>query len=211
MPDALELHSRLSQGQRNAVTQAFAKGKGLVLFASDVIARGIDFPDVTLVVQLGLTDVSQYEHRIGRTGRAGKSGEALIILGDDAESRLLGDLLKAGMQIVARAPPSAEALAPAPALAMAMARLGTPGSELNRTACRAFTASLGFYNSHMKRLGWKPVDMVAAVVARFKAAGLREVPPVSRMTLDKMHLRGVPGIVEASQTPRPPRGTAHRR
>lgn len=35
----------------------------MLLFASDVIARGLDFPDVTLVVQVGLTDATQYEHR----------------------------------------------------------------------------------------------------------------------------------------------------
>lgn len=196
MPDALELHSRLSQGQRNAVTQAFAKGKGLVLFASDVIARGIDFPDVTFVVQFGLTDVSQYEHRVGRTGRAGKSGEALLILGDDAESRLIADLTKAGMPITPVSP-SPASMMPTPALAKAMTQLGTPGSELNRTARRAFAATLGFYNSNMKRLGWKATDMVAAVVARFRAAGLIETPPMSRQTLKKMHLDGVPGIVVA--------------
>ena len=194
MPEALELHSRLSQGQRNAVTQAFAKGTGMVLFASDVIARGIDFPDVTLVVQLGLTDVQQYEHRVGRTGRAGKSGEAVIILGDDAESRLLNDLKKAGMQITPAA--TSNASSSDPLLTAAIKRLGTPGSELNRTARRAFSASLGFYNSHMKRLGWKPVDMVAAVIARFRAAGLTETPAIAGSTLSKMHLRGVPGIVE---------------
>ena len=197
MPEALELHSRLSQGQRNAVTQAFAKGKGMVLFASDVIARGIDFPDVTLVVQLGLTDVQQYEHRVGRTGRAGKSGEAVIILGDDAESRLLNDLRKAGMQITPAS--TTYASTEDPVLQAAMRRLGTPGSELNRTARRAFSASLGFYNSHMKRLGWKPVDMVAAVIARFRAAGLTETPAIQGSTLSKMHLRGVPGIVEETK------------
>lgn len=39
-------------------------------------------------LQVGLTDVSQYEHRVGRTGRAGKSGEALLILCDD-EARMM--------------------------------------------------------------------------------------------------------------------------
>jgi len=49
----LDLHSRLSQKQRDAAAAQFAQGTGLLLFASDVIARGLDFPDVTLVVQVG--------------------------------------------------------------------------------------------------------------------------------------------------------------
>lgn len=49
----LDLHSRLSQKQRDTATAAFAQGTGVLLFASDVIARGMDFPDVTLVVQVG--------------------------------------------------------------------------------------------------------------------------------------------------------------
>lgn len=51
-PQCLDLHSRLSQKQRDNATAAFAQGSGVLLFASDVIARGMDFPDVTLVVQV---------------------------------------------------------------------------------------------------------------------------------------------------------------
>jgi hypothetical protein len=49
---------------------------------------------ITNTPQVGLTDVTQYEHRVGRTGRAGKTGEALLLLAND-ESRLLSSL--AGM------------------------------------------------------------------------------------------------------------------
>lgn len=59
----LDLHSRLSQTKRDRAAAQFASSDGVLLFASDVIARGLDFPDVTLVVQVGLTDATQYEHR----------------------------------------------------------------------------------------------------------------------------------------------------
>jgi superfamily II DNA/RNA helicase len=49
----LDLHSRLSQKQRDTAAATFAANSGVLLFASDVIARGLDFPDVTLVVQVG--------------------------------------------------------------------------------------------------------------------------------------------------------------
>eukprot|EP00798_Chlamydomonas_sp_ICE-L_P002298 gene2298-8586_t len=50
MPDALGW--RLSQSRRNRIAEQFGRSNGVILFASDVIARGIDFPDVTMVVQL---------------------------------------------------------------------------------------------------------------------------------------------------------------
>ena len=53
------------------------------MFSSDVSARGVDYPDVTLVVQVGLpSDKDQYVHRVGRTARAGKTGQALLLLAD---------------------------------------------------------------------------------------------------------------------------------
>jgi len=49
----LEIHSRKSQSQRTRVSDAFRDGHGLVMFTSDVSARGMDYPDVTAVVQVG--------------------------------------------------------------------------------------------------------------------------------------------------------------
>ena len=50
------------------------------MFSSDVSARGMDFPDVSHVVQIGITTKEQYIHRLGRTARAGKAGAGWIIL-----------------------------------------------------------------------------------------------------------------------------------
>lgn len=50
--EAYDLHSRLSQKQRDTASAAFGKSPTAVMFASDVIARGLDFPDVSLVVQV---------------------------------------------------------------------------------------------------------------------------------------------------------------
>jgi ATP-dependent RNA helicase MSS116 len=51
------------------------------LFTSDVSARGVDYPGVKLVIQVGVpSSREQYIHRLGRTGRAGKEGEGIIIL-----------------------------------------------------------------------------------------------------------------------------------
>ncbi|KAL7753665.1 hypothetical protein RI367_000596 [Sorochytrium milnesiophthora] len=76
----LELHSKKNQSKRSRVSDDFRRFKSGVLFTSDVSARGVDYPDVNLVVQMGVADSKdQYVHRIGRTGRAGKIGEAVAI------------------------------------------------------------------------------------------------------------------------------------
>jgi len=48
-----EIHSRKSQSARTKVSDEFRKSKGLILVSSDVSARGVDYPDVTLVIQVG--------------------------------------------------------------------------------------------------------------------------------------------------------------
>jgi superfamily II DNA or RNA helicase len=50
--DVLEMHSRKSQPHRSRVAEAFRSGVGVVMFTSDVSARGVDYPDVSLVVQV---------------------------------------------------------------------------------------------------------------------------------------------------------------
>jgi len=76
-----QMHSRLSQAARNKTVQLFKDTDRGILFASDVVGRGMDFPDIGLVIQVGLPmDKDQYVHRVGRTGRAGKGGRAVIIL-----------------------------------------------------------------------------------------------------------------------------------
>jgi ATP-dependent RNA helicase MSS116 len=78
-----ELHSKRSQDQRTRASNAFrADTTGAsVLVTSDVSARGVDYPGVTRVIQVGIpptTDV--YVHRVGRTGRAGTEGRGDLVL-----------------------------------------------------------------------------------------------------------------------------------
>jgi ATP-dependent RNA helicase DDX3X len=74
---AEELHGDCSQGARSRALDAFASGACRVLVATDVAARGLDLPDVTAVINFDLPtdgrDFDSYVHRIGRTGRAGRS------------------------------------------------------------------------------------------------------------------------------------------
>ncbi|KAI8613953.1 P-loop containing nucleoside triphosphate hydrolase protein [Chytriomyces sp. MP71] len=78
-----ELHARLEQSRRAKVSDAFRRDVGgpCVMFTTDVSARGVDYPHVSLVIQSGApSSAEQYVHRVGRTGRAGRSGQGLLLL-----------------------------------------------------------------------------------------------------------------------------------
>jgi superfamily II DNA/RNA helicase len=77
----LALHGDLDQRMRMAALDAFRAGDVQLLVCSDVAARGLDIPDVSHVINYDAPHHAEdYVHRIGRTGRAGKSGEALTIV-----------------------------------------------------------------------------------------------------------------------------------
>ena len=80
------LHGNRSQGQRERALDAFRAGAVQVLVATDIAARGIDVDTVTHVFNHDLPSLAEsYVHRIGRTGRAGRSGVAVTLC--DAEQR----------------------------------------------------------------------------------------------------------------------------
>ena len=80
------LHGNKSQGQRERALEAFRAGAVQVLVATDIAARGIDVDTVTHVINYDLPSLAEsYVHRIGRTGRAGRSGVAITLC--DAEQR----------------------------------------------------------------------------------------------------------------------------
>ena len=86
---AAAIHGNKSQGQRERALEAFRGGKARALVATDIAARGIDIDGVSHVVNFELPEVAEaYVHRIGRTARAGKAGQA-ISLCDGSERDLL--------------------------------------------------------------------------------------------------------------------------
>jgi ATP-dependent RNA helicase MSS116 len=76
-----QIHGQLTQERRTMVTDRFRRAKSAILFSTDVTARGMDFPNVTHVIQVGLpSNREQYIHRVGRTGRGDKTGEAFLFI-----------------------------------------------------------------------------------------------------------------------------------
>ncbi|WP_245975792.1 DEAD/DEAH box helicase [Amycolatopsis palatopharyngis] len=93
---AAAVHGDLGQGAREQALRAFRSGKVDVLVATDVAARGIDVDDVTHVINYQSPDDEKtYVHRIGRTGRAGKTGVAITLVDWDDMPRwkLISDAL----------------------------------------------------------------------------------------------------------------------
>ncbi|KAL4960416.1 uncharacterized protein BDV14DRAFT_192998 [Aspergillus stella-maris] len=81
---SVTLHGSKTQEQREAALASVRNGSTDVLVATDLAGRGIDVPDVSLVINFNMaTSIESYTHRIGRTGRAGKSGVAITFLGNE--------------------------------------------------------------------------------------------------------------------------------
>lgn len=79
--NAAPLHGDLSQAQRDSVMKRFRDRSVQLLVATDVAARGIDVTDITHVINYNLPDdIENYTHRSGRTARAGKKGESLVLI-----------------------------------------------------------------------------------------------------------------------------------
>ena len=98
------IHGDKTQQTRMEALDAFKEGKLQVLVATDVAARGLDIDDLPLVVNYELPHVPEdYIHRIGRTGRAGASGEAISLVAPEEERYLaeIERLLKKKVEVVA--------------------------------------------------------------------------------------------------------------
>jgi ATP-dependent RNA helicase RhlE len=125
---ATAIHGDKTQQERMAALEAFKKGDTDVLVATDVAARGLDISDLPCVINFDLPyNAEDYVHRIGRTGRAGASGDAISVYSDKDE-RLLADIEKLIKQTITRGELSGF-VAAAPSYDGARARDGARSAE----------------------------------------------------------------------------------
>ncbi|MDE6369846.1 MAG: C-terminal helicase domain-containing protein, partial [Muribaculaceae bacterium] len=83
-----EMHSDLDQADREKVMLDFKSGRIDILVATDIVARGIDIDDITMVVNYDVPrEAEDYVHRIGRTARAGTDGKAVTLVGGRDQQR----------------------------------------------------------------------------------------------------------------------------
>jgi len=103
---AVAVHGSKSQEERNEAIAAFKAGSKDVLVATDVAAKGLDFPAIQHVINYDMPrEIENYVHRIGRTGRCGKTGVATTFINKSVEEHLLLDLKHLLIEAKQRVPP----------------------------------------------------------------------------------------------------------
>lgn len=196
LPPVSTLHSRMTQNKRTKITNEFRDASSAVLTATDVIARGMDFPGVTTVFQIGIPSEKQsYIHRLGRTARADAQGKGVFLI-CEAESFFPQWTLKQIKFIPQEADlSSAEEVDHI---------LDTIDEE---EKAQIYKAWLGYYNNHLKGLKWDKEELVkqANIYAR-NGLGTPETPPIQKSTAGKMGLRGVRGLNVVPDKPKSSRG-----
>ncbi len=106
---AVALSGELSQSERNHALQALRDGRARVCVATDVAARGIDLPNLGLVIHADLpNDAEVLQHRSGRTGRAGRKGVSILLVPNSRRRRAEEMLNRARVNYTWTEPPSAD-------------------------------------------------------------------------------------------------------
>lgn len=191
----MEMHARLTQGQRTVASESFRRAPSAILFSSDVTARGMDFPNVTHVIQLGVPQTrDDYVHRIGRTARGNKTGQGWLLLTKpettEAAQRLRGLPIKADASLKAA---SIDMTKPSQVPASVSAMLTQVGEATKRVSraekVKAYLALLGSYAF----IGARDLVPQLNTLVRF---GWAEADPIkiSQSLASRLHLSNVPGI-----------------
>lgn len=196
--EVVEMHSRLSQAQRTRNSAVFRRSKSGILFSSDVTARGMDFPDVTHVIQMGVArDHESYVHRLGRTARAGRTGEGWLFLSDiehrEFQTKLRGLPIKEDLTSVpsAHVDMTQESQQLSQSVATTLSQMSHAFKRVpHGEKVKAYMACIGLYSyvrdkrelvrtlNNMSQFGWH----------------LPEPPRVSPMLASKLGLDRAPGL-----------------
>jgi ATP-dependent RNA helicase DDX41 len=109
--DAASIHGGKDQEERNESILRFKTGATDVLVATDIAAKGLDFPDIQHVINFDMaSEIENHVHRIGRTGRCGRTGVATTFINKDVDESTLLDLKHLLMEAKQRVPPVLQAL-----------------------------------------------------------------------------------------------------
>jgi len=190
-----EMHGQLSQDQRTRVSDRFRKAKTAVMFSTDVTARGMDFPNVTHVIQIGLPPTrEQYIHRVGRTGRGDKAGEGWFIINElelfEARARLRGLPIKPDTTLEAgKLDMTRDAQLPK-SVAETLSQIADSTKIVDRRLKEAaYKANLG----HIRGRTAKPMIEMLNRWTRY-GWGWEKPPAISAMLVNKLGISGAAGL-----------------
>jgi ATP-dependent RNA helicase DDX41 len=104
--EAVAIHGGKDQEERNYAIDGFKTGRKDVMIGTDIASKGLDFPDVQHVINYDMPkEIENYVHRIGRTGRCGKTGVATTFINKSCEETTLLDLKHLLIEAKQRIPP----------------------------------------------------------------------------------------------------------
>ena len=155
------LHGDIQQSQREVTLMSFRQGKFRCLVATNVAARGLDIPEVDLVIQCQPPkDLEAYIHRAGRTGRAGRCGTSVVFYKPNQESLLKLVERKAGIKFNKIGPPQPADIIAASARDAVQSIRAIPAAVVSQ------------FQSAAESLldGMEPVDAVAAALAHISGS-----------------------------------------
>jgi ATP-dependent RNA helicase MSS116, mitochondrial len=203
----VEMHSKLSQMERTRNSQRFRNAESALLLSSDVTARGMDFPNVSHVIQIGLPrSAEDYVHRLGRTGRAGKSGQGWLFLQQDeqlAYRRLLGRgefNIKADntLQTTQVDMGQAAQLPASVASVLQMVESGVKSTPI-RVKNQAYVSMIGALGQGSGRDKQTVVDLLNDLAKN--GWGMERPPPVSPSLVTRLGFNRVQGINVSNERP----------
>ncbi|KAI2616758.1 DEAD-domain-containing protein [Hypoxylon sp. NC1633] len=181
------LHSRMTQSKRGKITEDFRRAQSSILVATDVIARGMDFPSVTNVFQVGLpSDRESYVHRLGRTARAGAEGRGTFII--TAHETFFTKWTLKDIQFE-ETPADLSSHEDVMKIAMNL------DPDIQQ---KAYQGWLGYYKPYLKQMQWDAPRLVQeANKFALNGLGAPSVPALTKKTVGMMGLRGAKGLVIA--------------
>ena len=194
----IEMHARLTQGARTHAADQFRRAEAAIMLSSDVTARGMDFPNVTHVIQVGLPpSAEQYVHRIGRTARAGKEGEGWLFINSlemrevRRKLRGLAPLEPDHSLVVPKVDMSKEAQLPEHA-ARILTQVGEATTLVPRyMKAAAYQANLGMYS-------WYPDKQLMVDTMNRRSMygwGMSEPPKINAAVARKLRLERLQGLL----------------
>ncbi|KAL5570082.1 hypothetical protein UlMin_026657 [Ulmus minor] len=178
LPDARALHGDIQQATREVTLRGFRSGKFMTLVATNVAARGLDINDVQLIIQCEPPrDVEDYIHRSGRTGRAGNTGVAVMLV-DPRKSNISRIERESGVKFEHLTAPQPADVAKA---------VGTEAAEqINLISDSVIPAFKAAAEELLNTSGLSAVEILSKALA--KAAGYTELKSRSLLTSLENHV-----------------------
>ncbi|WVQ83367.1 hypothetical protein IAT38_005508 [Cryptococcus sp. DSM 104549] len=196
-----EIHSGRDQRQRSRTSESFRReSRPSVLVTSDVSARGVDYPSVTRVIQVGIpSSAEQYVHRVGRTGRGSHTGGRgdLVLL--PFEAPFVRQLSEVPIQAVETSALTAELeqlAASSPQVLRNVQNIPEAAANVlpsldDMAVTEVFNSMLGYYSIQTKQYN---ISLTAALEGlklwTTESAGLVEAPATSQSFLEKIGMGG---------------------